>query len=98
MEIVAKVYFLKTEEGGRKSPILSGYRPALYFGDKQTDGAIIVTDGIQVLPGEERELTIRLLHPEYVNDALSPKSSFEVKEGLKVIGRGIVLKIYKVAS
>jgi len=40
LTISAKIYFLSPEEGGRQTPIFSGYRPALYFGAKQMDGAI----------------------------------------------------------
>jgi translation elongation factor EF-Tu-like GTPase len=39
----AKIYFLRTEEGGRQMPIFSGYCPVLYFGERQTNGAITPT-------------------------------------------------------
>jgi translation elongation factor EF-Tu-like GTPase len=34
---------IRTEEGGRQMPIFSGYCPALYFGERQTNGAITPT-------------------------------------------------------
>jgi elongation factor Tu len=67
--ISAKIYFLSPEEGGRQTPIFSGYRPALYFGEKQTDGAILLPAGSRAFPGTECEVVIKLLYPEHVGDA-----------------------------
>ena len=39
-KISAQIYLLRPEEGGRKTPIFTGYRPTVYFGDRQTDGLI----------------------------------------------------------
>ena len=91
LTISATIYFLPPEEGGRKTPIFSGYRPALYFGEKQTDGAIMLLSGERVVPGTECEVLIHLLHPEHVGDALKPLAPFEAKEGSRVVGRGHVL-------
>jgi elongation factor Tu len=63
--IFAKIYFLSPEEGGRKTPIFSGYRPALYFGEKQMDGAIMLTSGGRAVLGTECEVVIKFLHPEH---------------------------------
>ncbi len=89
--IVANIYFLSPEEGGRMTPIFSGYRPALYFGEKQTDGAILLTAGDRALPGTACDVVIELLHPEHLGAALQPMATFEAKEGTRVVGRGKVL-------
>jgi elongation factor Tu len=91
LTISARIYFLTPEEGGRKTPIFSGYRPALYFGEKQTDGAIMLTSGGQAVPGTECEVIINLLHPEHLEDVVKPMAIFEAKEGARVVGRGQVL-------
>ena len=98
LAISATIYFLTPEEGGRKTPIFSGYRPALYFGEKQTDGAIILTSGDRAVPGTECEVVINLLHPEHLGDTLKPLAPFEAKEGTRVIGRGKVLCTHDTAS
>jgi elongation factor Tu len=85
------MYFLSPEEGGRKTPIFSGYRPALCFGEKQTDGAIMLSSGGRAVPGTECEVVIKLLHPEHLGDAVKPLATFEAKEGARVAGRGQVL-------
>jgi elongation factor Tu len=98
LTIAAKIYFLSPEEGGRQTPIFSGYRPALYFGEKQTDGAITLTTGGHAVPGTACEVVIKLLHPEHVGDALKPMAPFEVKEGSRVVGRGHVLCTHHAAA
>ena len=98
LTISAKMYFLSPEEGGRQTPIFSGYRPALYFGEKQTDGAIILTSGDRPVPGTECEVVIKLLHPAHLGDALKPMALFEVREGSRVVGRGQVLCTHQTAA
>ena len=98
LTISAKIYFLSPEEGGRKTPIFSGYRPALYFGEKQTDSTIMLTSGGRAVPGMECEGVIKLLYPEHVEDELKPLATFEAKEGSRVVGRGHVLCTHHAAA
>jgi elongation factor Tu len=93
LTIAAKIYLLSPEEEGRQTPIFSGYRPALYFGERQTDGAITLTAGDRAAPGTECVVMIALLHPEHLGDALKPLAPFVAKEGSRVVGRGQVLCI-----
>lgn len=100
-EIRARVRFLSSEEGGRKGPVVSGYRPPLDFGIRRHDGERVYSDGIlvledreEVLPGEECLVRIRLLHPELLQNALSQGQEFGVTEGpRRVIGHGTILEI-----
>lgn len=89
-EISATVRFLRPEEGGRSTPIFSGYRPAFYFGDKQTDGAITLVGTKKASPGEEHLVNIKLLYLEQLNGTLEVGRVFEVKEGRKQVGLGRV--------
>lgn len=92
-EISAKIYILRSEEGGRKTPIFTGYRPAVYFGDRQTDGIIRFNDQEKPTLGSEYIVTIALIHPEHVGDALKKGAAFSFKEGSKVVVRGNVLEV-----
>jgi elongation factor Tu len=94
--IKARVYFLSPGEGGRATPIFSGYRPGFFFGPDSTlgnDGIIDLGGRDQVCPGEECIVRIHFLHPEHVRKRLRPKESFRVQEGRRVIGRGTVLEV-----
>lgn len=94
LEILARIHLRKTEDGGRESPISGGYRPPLYFGEKQVDGAVILDGSDKKLtPGEEGEVEIKILDPERVG--LEPKigDPFEIREGRRVVGEGRVLSV-----
>src|SRR5215471_3417184 len=92
-KISAKIYLLRPEEGGRKTPIFTGYRPTVYFGDRQTDGLIIFNHAEKPTLGGEYTVTVALAHPEYLGDALKQEATFDCREGTKVVARGKVLGI-----
>ena len=92
-KIDVKLYLLRPEEGGRKTPVVTGYRPAVYFGDRQTDGLIVFDREEKPVLGGEYTVTIALAHPEYLGDALQKDATFDCREGSKIIGRGKVLKV-----
>jgi len=97
-KISAKIYLLRAEEGGRRTPIFTGYRPAMYFGDRQTDGLIVFDREEKPTLGGEYIVTIALAHPEYLGDALQKDATFDGREGPKIIGRGKVLKLEETKS
>lgn len=92
-KVSAKVYLLRTDEGGRQSPIYTGYRPTVYLGKKQVDGIVSFCDGEEPLLGEEYIVTLGLIHPEYLGAALKKNAVFDWREGAKIIARGIVLDV-----
>ena len=96
--IAAKLYLLRPEEGGRKTPVFTGYRPAVYFGDRQTDGLIVFDPEEKPVLGGEYTVTIALAHPEYLGDVLQKDATFDCREGPKIIGRGKVLKVEAITS
>jgi elongation factor Tu len=91
--VLAHIVLLSHGQGGRRSEIASGYRPAFYIGDSQSDGAIYFTDREWLAPGEECEARIAFLHPEAFGERLRAGGSFEFREGLKVTGSGTVLAV-----
>jgi len=92
-KISAKIHLCRPEEGGRKTPICTGYRPAVYFGGRQTNGLIVVDPEEKPVLGGEYTVTIAIAHPEYLGDALQKDATFDYREGPKVIGRGKVLNV-----
>lgn len=102
-EIRARVYFLSTEEGGRKPPAaFLGYHPLFDFGLHGSDGQkmlnggiIILEDRDRVLPGEECILRIRLARPELLQGVLKPDLSLAVTEGTpQLVGKGTILEVF----
>jgi hypothetical protein len=91
--ISAKIYLLRPEEGGRKTPLFTGYRAAVYFGDCQTDGRIVFHGTDQPALGGESTVMMAFAHPAYLGDALRQAATFDVREGPNIIGRGTVLTV-----
>src|SRR5207253_10402023 len=89
----ARVYFLRTEEGGRKIPVLSGYRPSLTFGSKQSGCQMKFQNKELALLGEECIARVTLLSSQFVYSELKPNAYLEVREGSKVIVKGTDLVV-----
>lgn len=69
----ANIYILKEEEGGRKKPFSSGYRPQAYFrtADVATEITLPATAKI-ALPGDHFQVKMRLAFPLPVMNGKSP--------------------------
>ena len=86
------VYVLTKEEGGRHTAFLSNYRPQFYFRTTDVTGVITLPAGVDmVMPGDNVELTIELIHPI----ALEKGTKFSIREGGRTVGAGTVNEIIK---
>ena len=93
LHVTAMIKLLKTEEGGRTSYVCSGYRPNFRFGDLYTDGALTFPDHQQVSPGDKCEVRITFANPAYVRASLRVGACFDITEGPRKIGEGVILSI-----
>ena len=85
-----QVYVLTKEEGGRHTPFFTGYRPQFYFRTTDVTGTLELPEGIEmVMPGDNIEITARLITPIAMNEGLR----FAIREGGRTIGAGVVGKI-----
>ncbi|QDT66854.1 EF-Tu C-terminal domain-related protein [Calycomorphotria hydatis] len=90
----ANVTFLTTENGGRKGPVTSGYAPSHRIVDwTLSDGLHEYPEGVWVKPGESSSVRIKLLRPELYPGSLWIGKSFNVQEGGKVVGTGVVTRV-----
>lgn len=86
----ARVYLLGTAEGGRRTPISTGYRPQFYVRTGDVVGNVTLPDGIAVArPGETIDLTVELGRPV----PLEPDLGFAIREGGRTVGAGTVLTV-----
>ncbi|MFI9401049.1 elongation factor Tu [Nocardia sp. NPDC052316] len=84
----ARVYLLGAAEGGRRTPITTGYRPQFYIRTGDVVGDVTLPDDIRVaMPGETVELTVELGRPV----PLEPGLGFAIREGGRTVGAGTVL-------
>ncbi|WP_433683032.1 elongation factor Tu [Nocardia sp. CA-119907] len=86
----ARVYLLGTAEGGRRTPISTGYRPQFYVRTGDVVGNVTLPDDIAVArPGETIDLTVELGRPV----PLEPDLGFAIREGGRTVGAGTVLTV-----
>ncbi len=85
-----EVYILKAEEGGRKTPFQTGYRPQFYFRTTDVTGTVeLPKDREVVMPGDNVKMTVELGS----KIAMEEKLRFAIREGGHTVGSGVVTKI-----
>lgn len=91
-EFKAEVILLKKEEGGRHSPIFSGYRPQVFLKTTDVTGDITLAEGMEmVMPGDNATVTIKLIKPV----AMEKGQRFAIREGGLTVGAGAITEIIK---
>ncbi len=86
----AEVYVLSKEEGGRKTPFFSNYRPQFYFRTTDVTGAVVLADGVEmVMPGDNVSFSVELIAKVAMEEGLR----FAIREGGRTVGSGVVTKI-----
>ncbi|MEV0612386.1 elongation factor Tu [Nonomuraea sp. NPDC050404] len=85
----ARVYLLTPEEGGRRRPIGSGYRPQFYLRTTDVPGELVLPGGDGASPGETVEVSVELGKAV----AVEPGLGFAIREGGLTVGAGTVLTV-----
>jgi elongation factor Tu len=88
----AQVYALSGEEGGRKTPFGSKYKPQFFFRTADVTGTVELKPGSNkemIMPGENGELVIELIGAIPMHEGLR----FSFREGGRTVGYGSVSKI-----
>lgn len=86
----AEIYVLDKDEGGRKTPFFSGYKPQFYFRTTDVTGAIQLGEGVEMcMPGDNAKVVVELGK----QIAMDAQSRFAIREGGRTVGRGVVTKI-----
>lgn len=86
----AEIYALNQEEGGRHTPFFTKYRPQFFFRTADITGDVKLREGTEmVMPGDNVTVDIELIVPV----ALEPGLRFNMREGGRTVGTGIVTKI-----
>jgi len=98
-DIEAQISFLPTEQGGRRSLALSGYRPNHDFGlDGMLNDAAHEYIGCEsAAPGQTVNANMWFLAPQYQEGHLHPGFKFTVQEGSRIVGHGVVTKVINTA-
>ncbi|MGV9421247.1 elongation factor Tu [Streptomyces sp. NPDC003674] len=86
---VARVYVLSAREGGRATPLSTGYRPQFYIRTADVVGDVDLGETAVARPGETVEMTVELGREV----PLEPGLGFAVREGGRTVGAGTVLSV-----
>ena len=94
-DFIATLTYLTAEQGGRKTPVFSKYRPQVKFNfdEMQTSGQQIFIDREIIFPGDTVEAEIMLISVEYFANKLTVGMEFEFLEGSRLIGTGKIKHI-----
>lgn len=94
-DFIATLKYRTMEEGGRKTPARSGYRPGLKFpfSEMQTSGHQTFIGKEFVMPGESVDAEIKILGVEHFAGSLYEGLVFDFKEGERIIGTGKITSI-----
>ena len=88
----AEVYVLGKGEGGRHTPIFTGYKPQFYVRTTDVTGQVTLAAGVEmVMPGDNARVEVDLAKPI----ALEVGSRFAIREGGKTVGSGMVSEVYE---
>lgn len=94
-DFIARLFYLTTEQGGRKTPAFNGYRPHIEFGHKEfiTSGQQVFLNKEQANPGEEVEAEITILSKDKFKKELKIGIIFKFCEGSRIVGFGEIIQI-----
>lgn len=85
----ARVYVLSGREGGRTTPVASGYRPQFYIRTADVVGDVDLGAAGTARPGETVEMTVELGRDVPLESGLG----FAIREGGRTVGAGTVTAV-----
>ncbi|WP_330456543.1 elongation factor Tu [Streptomyces sp. NBC_00820] len=86
----ARVYVLAGREGGRTTPVSTGYRPQFYIRTADVVGDVDLGEAAVARPGETVEMTVELGREVPLEVGLG----FAVREGGRTVGAGTVTSVW----
>jgi elongation factor Tu len=94
IDFIAQLKYKK--QGGRQTPVYSGYRPHIEFEDipeMKTSGQQLFVEQEVVYPGDEVTAKITLLLHKYMEGRLYQHQKFSFYEGATKMGDGTIVEI-----
>jgi len=86
----AEAYILGKDEGGRHSPLFSGYKPQFFIRTTDVTGEIKLAEGVEmIMPGDNAKMSVELIQPI----AMTEGQKFAIREGGLTVGAGVITKI-----
>ncbi|MCJ1675895.1 elongation factor Tu [Streptomyces sp. APSN-46.1] len=86
----AQVYVLSAREGGRTTPVATGYRPQFYIRTADVVGDVDLGEAAVARPGETVTMTVELGRDVPLEAGLG----FAIREGGRTVGAGSVITVH----
>ncbi len=89
-KFTAEIYVLGKDEGGRHTPIFSGYKPQFYFRTTDVTGELKLPEGVEmIMPGDNAKIAVELITPIAMEKGLR----FAIREGGQTVGAGTITEV-----
>ena len=85
----ARVYVLSAREGGRTTPVATGYRPQFYIRTADVVGDVDLGETAVARPGDTVTMAVELGR----DVPLEPGLGFAIREGGRTVGAGTVTSV-----
>ena len=86
----AEIYVLGKDEGGRHTPIFTGYKPQFYFRTTDVTGELKLPEGVEmIMPGDNAKIEVELITPVAMDKGLR----FAIREGGQTVGAGSIIEV-----
>ncbi len=86
----AEAYILGKDEGGRHTPMFTGYKPQFFIRTTDVTGEVKLPEGVEmIMPGDNAKMNVELIQPI----AMSEGQNFAIREGGLTVGAGVITKI-----
>merc|ERR1712192_18226 len=87
----ADIYVLKEDEGGRKKPFFSSYRPQAFIRTGTVTVDVQLPEGVEMaMPGDSLSISMTSEKPMALEEGLR----FAIREGGLTVGSGIITKCH----
>eukprot|EP00405_Crypthecodinium_cohnii_P000423 CAMPEP_0194760864 /NCGR_PEP_ID=MMETSP0323_2-20130528/13701_1 /TAXON_ID=2866 ORGANISM="Crypthecodinium cohnii, Strain Seligo" /NCGR_SAMPLE_ID=MMETSP0323_2 /ASSEMBLY_ACC=CAM_ASM_000346 /LENGTH=202 /DNA_ID=CAMNT_0039682357 /DNA_START=1 /DNA_END=609 /DNA_ORIENTATION=+ len=87
----ADIYVLKEEEGGRKKPFFTNYRPQAFIRTGTVTVEVHLPENVEMaMPGDSLTISLNMDKPMALEEGLR----FALREGGLTVGSGIITKCY----
>lgn len=91
--VYAKLTLTPTTEGGRHTPVFSGYRTQFRYLGRDNDVSVTLLECDRLLPGESAHVHLTFSRPELQVDRLRENTSFGLAEGARQVAIGTIQSV-----
>ena len=86
----AEAYILGKDEGGRHTPMFTGYKPQFFIRTTDVTGEVKLPEGVEmIMPGDNAKMSVELIQPI----AMADGQKFAIREGGLTVGAGVITKV-----